>query len=68
MGDPLPHVSVGDMYHSNVAAFAKSFKQLESPASRHTTDLPSEMTHFKKDRRMKSQVSKTCIPSCNKET
>lgn len=57
-----------DMYHSSVAAFAKGFEQLESPACWHRTDLPSEMTHFKKDRRMKSQVYKTCISSCNKET
>lgn len=44
MDDPLPHTYVEDMYHSNVAAFAKGFEQLETPASRHTTDLPSEMT------------------------
>lgn len=68
MDGPLPNTCVEDMHHSNVAAFAKGFKQLESPASWHTTVLPSEITHFKKDRRMKSQVSKTCIPGCNKET
>ncbi|RMC05333.1 hypothetical protein DUI87_18522 [Hirundo rustica rustica] len=58
MDDPLPHACVEDMYHNNVAAFTKGFEQLESPASWHTTDLPSEMTHFKKDRRMKRQKSR----------
>lgn len=45
---------VEDMYHNDVTAFAKGFKQLELPSSWHATDLPSEMTHFKKDRKMKS--------------
>ena len=66
--DLLPHICIEGTYCISMTAFANGFKQLESPASWHTTDLPSQMAGFKKERRMKTQVSKICIPSCNKET
>lgn len=48
MGDFLPNIRTEGTYCISGAAFTDGFKQLESPASWHTTDLSSQMTGFKR--------------------